>query len=240
MNDFFLRILVKLSSYDKGVNLLNSDISGDCISYPLIIIDRVFISQNVELSSENGGFQKNLKGKVIRISPQVKQRKVLSTDPRGAADSRIIEVLVQLDQESKDMVEEDVSTEESEVETEAEVDDQSAADDTDEESEQYDEESEEEVTEDIYIAKVDGQEVEVTAEDLIKSYQLEQTAQKRLREAAEERKKIQSDAQQVEAERKYYAENLALLQEQLKQYQNGNMTDQQWAELYQSLYLQMN
>ncbi len=67
-------------------------------------IDRVFISQNVELSSENGGFQKNLKGKVVRISPQVKQRKVLSTDPTGDADSRIIEVLVKLDQDSIDIV----------------------------------------------------------------------------------------------------------------------------------------
>ena len=67
-------------------------------------IDRVFISQNVVLSSENGGFQKSLKGKVIRISPQVKQRKVLSTDPTGDADSRIIEVLVKLDQESIDIV----------------------------------------------------------------------------------------------------------------------------------------
>jgi len=67
-------------------------------------IDRVFISQNVELSSENGGFQKNLKGKVIRISPKVKQRKVLSTDPTGDADSRIIEVLVKLDQDSIDIV----------------------------------------------------------------------------------------------------------------------------------------
>ena len=67
-------------------------------------IDRVFISQNVELSSENGGFQKKLKGKVIRISPQVKQRKVLSTDPTGDADSRIIEVLVKLDQDSIDIV----------------------------------------------------------------------------------------------------------------------------------------
>jgi HlyD family secretion protein len=67
-------------------------------------IDRVFISQNVEMSSENGGFQKNLKGKVIRISPQVKQRKVLSTDPTGDADSRIIEVLVKLDQDSIDTV----------------------------------------------------------------------------------------------------------------------------------------
>ena len=67
-------------------------------------IDRVFISQNVELTSENGGFQKNLRGNVIRISPQVKQRKVLSTDPTGDADSRIIEVLVKLDQDSIDTV----------------------------------------------------------------------------------------------------------------------------------------
>ena len=67
-------------------------------------IDRVFISQDVELSSENGGFQKTLKGKVIRISPQVKQRQVLSTDPTGDADSRIIEVLVKLDKASIDVV----------------------------------------------------------------------------------------------------------------------------------------
>ena len=67
-------------------------------------IDRVFISQNVELTSENGGFKKVLKGEVIRISPQVKQRKVLSTDPTGDADSRIIEVLVKLDYESINLV----------------------------------------------------------------------------------------------------------------------------------------
>ena len=67
-------------------------------------IDRVFISQNVELSSETGGFNKILKGKVIRISPQVKQRKVLSTDPTGDADSRIVEVLVKLDKESVEIV----------------------------------------------------------------------------------------------------------------------------------------
>ena len=67
-------------------------------------IDRVFISQKVELISENGGFKKILKGKVIRISPQVKQRKVLSTDPTGDADSRIIEVLVQLNKESIKLV----------------------------------------------------------------------------------------------------------------------------------------
>ena len=67
-------------------------------------INRVFISQNVELTSENGGFASTLKGKVIRISPQVKQRKVLSTDPTGDADARIIEVLVELSEESIKLV----------------------------------------------------------------------------------------------------------------------------------------
>jgi hypothetical protein len=84
-----------------------------------------------------------------------------------------------------------------------------------------------------YFVTIDGEEVEVTVDDLLKSYQLEQTAQKRLRDVAEDRKKVSSEAQQVEAERKYYAENLALLQDALKQYQTGNRTEQQWADLYQ-------
>ena len=67
-------------------------------------IDRVFLDQNVELISENGGFEETLKGKVIRINPQVKQRKVLSTDPTGDADARIIKVLVGLDDESISLV----------------------------------------------------------------------------------------------------------------------------------------
>ena len=63
-------------------------------------IDRVFLDQNVELISENGGFEETLFGKVIRINPQVKQRNVLSTDPTGDADARIIKVLVSLDDKS--------------------------------------------------------------------------------------------------------------------------------------------
>ncbi len=67
-------------------------------------INRVFYSQKVELRSENGGFTNTLHGEVIRISPQVKQRKVLSTDPTGDADARIIEVLVKLNEESIKLV----------------------------------------------------------------------------------------------------------------------------------------
>ena len=60
-------------------------------------IDRVKIGQAVVLTSENGGFNGSLKGQVSLISPQVRQRRVLSTDPTGDADSRIVEVRVKLD-----------------------------------------------------------------------------------------------------------------------------------------------
>ena len=60
-------------------------------------IDRVRVGQSVSLISENGGYQGALSGEVIRISPQVRQRSVLSTDPTGDADARVVEVRVALD-----------------------------------------------------------------------------------------------------------------------------------------------
>ncbi|MEB3183373.1 MAG: HlyD family efflux transporter periplasmic adaptor subunit [Cyanobacteriota bacterium] len=60
-------------------------------------IARVRPGQVARLTSENGGFRGSLRGRVIRISPQVRQRQVLSTDPTGDADARIVEVRVSLD-----------------------------------------------------------------------------------------------------------------------------------------------
>lgn len=60
-------------------------------------INRVRLGQPVLLTSENGGFSGTLRGQVVRISPQVRQRQVLSTDPTGDADARIVEVRVALD-----------------------------------------------------------------------------------------------------------------------------------------------
>ena len=59
-------------------------------------IGNVRLDQPVRLSSENGGFSDSLAGTVIQISPQVQQRAVLSTDPTGDADARVVEVLVAL------------------------------------------------------------------------------------------------------------------------------------------------
>ena len=63
-------------------------------------IDRVVIGQVVDLISENGGFSGSLRGQVNMISPQVRQRRVLSTDPTGDADSRVVEVTVKLENSS--------------------------------------------------------------------------------------------------------------------------------------------
>ena len=60
-------------------------------------INRVKLGQVVSLVSENGGFSGTLKARVIRISPQVRQRAVLSTDPTGDADARVVEVRLALD-----------------------------------------------------------------------------------------------------------------------------------------------
>lgn len=60
-------------------------------------IARVRLGQTVRLTSENGGFSGSLSGVVSRINPQVRQREVLSTDPTGDADARVVEVRVRLD-----------------------------------------------------------------------------------------------------------------------------------------------
>jgi len=60
-------------------------------------INRVKLGQVVSLVRENGGFSGSLQARVIRISPQVRQRAVLSTDPTGDADARVVEVRLALD-----------------------------------------------------------------------------------------------------------------------------------------------
>lgn len=67
-------------------------------------INRIAIGERVTLMSENGGFEGELEGRVEQISPQVRQRKVLSIDPTADADARVVEVLVRLDPSSAERV----------------------------------------------------------------------------------------------------------------------------------------
>lgn len=83
---------------DKGIIELGaSDLMQALVEVYESDISRVKLGQVVRITSENGGFSGTLTGRVVRISPQVRQREVLSTDPSGDADARIVEVRVQLD-----------------------------------------------------------------------------------------------------------------------------------------------
>lgn len=81
--------------------------------------------------------------------------------------------------------------------------------------------------------KVDGEEYDVTYDDLIKSYQLEQTAQKRLMAAAEEKKALDADKLQTEQVRTQYEQALSQLSQQL-QAASQPKDQSYWDSLYEN------
>lgn len=100
MDGTVLRIVARVGERpgDKGILELGaSDRMEALLEVYESDIDQVRPGQRVLLTSENGGFSGTLKGNVMRISPQVRQREVLSTDPSGDVDARIVEVRVALD-----------------------------------------------------------------------------------------------------------------------------------------------
>jgi len=121
------------------------------------------------------------------------------------------------------------ATEEETVEADAAEESQAEAEQV--ETEESDEDYEELV--DTYRVKVDGDEYDVTQDELIKNYQLEQTAQKRLMKASEERKALDTEKAQTEQVRTQYEQALGLMQKQL---QTSNQPKDQayWDSLYES------
>ena len=110
-----------------------------------------------------------------------------------------------------------------------------AADDSQAEMEveEVEENSEEVEVIDTYAVKVDGQEGEATIDELIKSYQLEKTAQKRLQEASEQRKAVEVEKASTEQARQQYEQALNVVNQQLQQ--STQPKDQAyWDGLYES------
>ncbi len=90
---------------DEGIlELADSDRMEALLEIYESDINRVRLGQRAIITSENGGFQGRLAGTVTRISPQVRQRQVLSTDPTRDADARIVEVRLRLDPEDAQRV----------------------------------------------------------------------------------------------------------------------------------------
>lgn len=137
-------------------------------------------------------------------------------------------------------VEEVDETEETEATSEDEYDEEDAeelpeSDDEDDDDEEYDvdvseiEEVEDEDT--YYTVKVDGEEKQVKADELVKSYQLEQAAQKRMQEAAEIRKNSEAEMQALAQQREKYGRALQAIEAQLNSVQEK--PKEYWDNLYQ-------
>ena len=103
-----------------------------------------------------------------------------------------------------------------EVELSAEED---AADDDETDSDESDDEAEDEqeVEEQKFTVKVDGNEVEVTLDELQKGYSRTADYTRKTQELAQVRKETQAELQNVRQERQQYAQLLGALQQQLQQ-----------------------
>ena len=74
---------------------------------------------------------------------------------------------------------------------------------------------------------------EATIDELIKSYQLEKTAQKRLQEAAEQRKAVEAEKASTEKARQEYEQALEVMSQQLQQATQPK-DDTYWNNLYEN------
>ena len=89
-----------------------------------------------------------------------------------------------------------------------------------EEVEGEDEEYEEEAPRDEkFVVKVDGKEIEVPKEELIRGYQREADYTRKTQKLAEERKLVESEFQQVRGEREQYSQILGQLQQKLQEFE---------------------
>lgn len=114
--------------------------------------------------------------------------------------------------------EEEQSESESEEVESAETQDET--EETSEEVEGEDEEAEEEAPKDEkFIVKVDGKEIEVPKDELIRGYQREADYTRKTQKLAEERKLVESEFQQVREERLTYAQILGQLQQKLQEFE---------------------
>lgn len=88
-------------------------------------------------------------------------------------------------------------------------------DEADSESEDADEEIESQPEK--YVVKVDGEEIEVTRDELIRGYQREADYTRKTQKLAEQRKSVESELNAVKGEREQYAQILGQLQQKLSE-----------------------
>jgi len=112
----------------------------------------------------------------------------------------------------------EVTEEDNQLEAGTYEDDEDDADDVeDADEEDVYEEDEEEPQPEIYTVKVDGEDFEVTLDELKNGYSRTQYYTKRSQEAAEIRKTAEKEAAEAKQARDYYAQQLEVLSQQISQ-----------------------
>lgn len=144
---------------------------------------------------------------------------MLGIEPEEVEETEVEETEV-------DEVEEELEEEETEEEEVSEEEDEES--DADEEEAK---ESEDETTEsEVFLVKVDGEELEVTGDELVSGYQRQQDYTRKTQEVAAERKKLQDHYSELEAERSKYSTALEqIIQEEAKALEKYNEVD--WNKL---------
>ena len=108
-------------------------------------------------------------------------------------------------------------TEETEETESTELQDEVEESSEDEVADEEEETEEQESQPDKFVVKVNGEELEVTKDELLRGYQREADYTRKTQKLAEERRMVESEFQQVRAEREQYATVLVQLQQKLQE-----------------------
>jgi len=114
------------------------------------------------------------------------------------------------DEETQEVESEDLESAETQDETEEDSEDVEG---------EEEETEEEEPVESKFVVKVDGKELEVDKEELIRGYQREADYTRKTQKLAEERRLVESEFQQVLAEREQYAQVLGQLKQKVQEFE---------------------
>ena len=118
------------------------------------------------------------------------------------------------------------TTEDEQVEIEAEAEVEDSEDEATSDAEEEEDRDEEQPVK--FTVKVDGKELEVTQDELIRGYQREADYTRKTQKLAEERKTLSSEYQAIKSEREQYAQVLGALQQKL---QELSPPEPDWARL---------
>ena len=157
----------------------------------------------------------------------------MSDNPQGTGNFSVNDAISLLTTPKPDKVEEErqeanasepmeteaeITEEDNQPEAESYEDDEDDVYDVDESDEDDDyEDEEEEPQQQLYKVRVDGEEIEVSLDEALQGYQRQKAFTKRSQEAAEMRKAAEKEAAEAKQARDYYAQQLEVVAQQIRQ-----------------------